>query len=276
VIAVIRGTLRSQQLDPAFKADAIMLPTEASLLERLEAGDPGRVHAVRETMRQAIGRSLKDDLSRAHMTASGADPASLSGEAKGLRRLRGATLGLLAAGDAALGQALASRQYETAKTMTERQAALMVLAMLGGEKAEQALADFYTRFEDDPLVVDKWFAVQASVPGEGTLEKVEALMRHPAFTMANPNRLRALAGSFAGTPSAFHRVDGRGYEWLAETIVAADKLNPQTAARFVPPLGRWRRIEEGRAGKMRGAVERILREPGLSKDVFELASKSLG
>jgi aminopeptidase N len=94
--------------------------------------------------------------------------------------------------------------------------------------------------------------------------------------MSNPNRLRALAGNFAATPSAFHRADGRGYDWLAEVIVAADKLNPQTAARFVAPLGRWRRIEEGRAAKMRAALERILREPGLSKDVFELASKSLG
>jgi aminopeptidase N len=160
--------------------------------------------------------------------------------------------------------------------MTERQSALMVLAMLGGEAAEEALADFYRRFEDDALVIDKWFAVQASVPGESTLDRVEALVQHPAFTLANPNRLRALAGSFAATPSAFHRQDGRGYEWLAETIVAADKLNPQTAARFVAPLARWRRIEEGRAGRMRGALERILREPGLSKDVLELAGKSLG
>jgi aminopeptidase N len=94
--------------------------------------------------------------------------------------------------------------------------------------------------------------------------------------MSNPNRLRALAGSFAGTPSAFHRADGRGYNWLAEVIVAADKLNPQTAARFVAPLGRWRKIEPGRAAKMRAALQRILAEPGLSKDVFELASKSLG
>jgi aminopeptidase N len=276
VIAAIRGTLRSELLDPAFKADAILLPGESLLLEKLEAGDPGRVHAVREAMRQAVGRALKDDLSRTHMAASGADPTSLSGEAKGLRRLRGATLGQLAAGDPALGEALASRQYASAKTMTERQAALMVLAMLGPDQAEAALADFYTRFEDDPLVIDKWFAVQASVPGEGTLERVEALSRHPAFTLGNPNRLRALAGSFAGTPSAFHRADGRGYDWLAETIVAADKRNPQTAARFVPPLGRWRRIEADRAARMRSALERILAEPGLSKDVFELASKSLG
>jgi aminopeptidase N len=107
--------------------------------------------------------------------------------------------------------------------MTERQSALMVLAMLGTDAAGTSLEDFYRRFEDDPLVIDKWFAVQASVPGEGTLHVVEALQQHPAFTMSNPNRLRALAGSFAGTPSAFHRADGRGYDWLAEVIVAADR-----------------------------------------------------
>ena len=276
VVAAVGATLRSNALDPAFKADAIALPSENLLIDKLDKADPSRVHAVREEMRQAIGAQLKDELTRAHEAGSQADPASLSGEAKGRRRLRGATLGLIGAGDPALGAALARRQYEAARTMTERQSALMVLAMLGPDAAADALADFYARFEDDPLVVDKWFAVQASVPGEDTLERVEALQAHPAFTLANPNRLRALAGNFAATPSAFHRADGKGYDWLAETILAADKLNPQTAARFVAPLGRWRRIEDNRAAKMRGALERILREPGLSKDVFELASKSLG
>jgi len=276
IVSAVGATLRSNALDPAFKADAIALPAENQLLEKLDAGDPGRVHEVREAVRRILGEQLKDDLSRAHMASSGADPESLSGEAKGHRRLRAATLALLAAGDPALGQALATRQYGSARTMTERQAALVVLASLGGGPAKEALDDFYTRFESDPLVLDKWFAVQASVPGEATLERVEALMSHPAFTMANPNRLRALAGNFAATSSAFHRPDGRGYDWLAGTIVAADKLNPQTAARFVAPLGRWRRIEPNRAARMRAALERILREPGLSKDVFELASKSLG
>lgn len=275
VLKAVGATLRSNALDPAFKADAIALPAESLLIDKLDAADPAKVHAVREAMRTAIGRGLRDDLSRAHQMAAGAKAASLDGRDKGLRRLRGATLGLLAAGEPDLGRALATRQYEAAGTMTERQSALMVLAMLGGEAAERALADFYQRFEDDPLVIDKWFAVQASVPGEETLATVERLAAHPAFTLANPNRLRALAGSFAGTPSAFHRADGRGYAWLAETIVAADKLNPQTAARFVAPLGRWRKLEPGRAALMREALERILREPGLSKDVFELASKSL-
>jgi aminopeptidase N len=276
IVAAVGATLRSQSLDPAFKADAIALPSESLLIDKLDAADPARVHEVREEVRRAIGTRLGEDLRRAYTAASAADPDSLSGTDKGLRRLRAATLALIAAGDPKLGASLGQQQYADARTMTERQSALMVLAMLGPDASAQALEDFYARFEDDPLVIDKWFAVQASVPGESTLEVVEALQQHPAFTLANPNRLRALAGSFAGTPSAFHRADGKGYDWLAEVIVAADKLNPQTAARFVAPLGRWRKIEPGRAAKMRSALQRILAEPGLSKDVFELASKSLG
>ncbi|NJC05142.1 aminopeptidase N [Sphingomonas kaistensis] len=276
ILAAVGATLRSQSLDPAFKADAIALPSESLLIDKLDRADPARVHQVREEVRRALGTGLRDELSRAYTAASAADPASLSGADKGLRRLRAATLALLSAGDPQFGAELAQRQYDEARTMTERQSALMVLAMLGPDAATAALDDFYARFEDDPLVIDKWFAVQASIPGEATLNAVERLQAHPAFTMANPNRLRALAGSFAGTPSAFHRADGRGYDWLADVIVAADKLNPQTAARFVAPLGRWRKIEEGRAARMRGALQRILAEPGLSKDVFELASKSLG
>ena len=276
IVAAVGATLRSQSLDPAFKADAIALPSESLLIEKLDAADPARVHEVREDVRRAIGSELRDELSRAYTAASAANPDSLSGADKGLRRLRAASLALLAAGDPQLGASLAQRQYDEARTMTERQSALIVLAMLGPDAAKPALEDFFARFEDDALVIDKWFAVQASAPGKATLETVERLQQHPAFTFANPNRLRALAGSFAGTPSAFHRADGKGYDWLAEVIVAADKLNPQTAARFVAPLGRWRRIEPGRAAKMRGALQRILDEPGLSKDVFEVASKSLG
>jgi aminopeptidase N len=270
--------LRSQQLDPAFKAGRDRrFRAKACRSKSSTRPIRERVHEVREAHApRDPARGLKDDTGRAHQAARAADPASLSGEAKGLRRLRAATLGLLAAGDPALGATLAQQQYDGALTMTDRQSALMVLAMLGQDAAQAALDDFYRRFEQDALVIDKWFAIQASVPGEAGLDMVIRLQGHPAFTMANPNRLRALAGSFAATPSAFHRADGRGYDWLAEVIVAADKLNPQTAARFVAPLGRWRKIEDGRAAKMRAALERILREPGLSKDVFELASKSLG
>jgi aminopeptidase N len=276
VIAALRSTLLSNALDPAFKADALILPSETMLAERLEQSDPAVVHRVRDAMRVAVGTALRTELEEAYEASSRADPDSLAGEDKGLRRLRATALGYLAAADPDRARELAARQYDAARTMTERQSALGVLAMLGGTEAEAALAGFYDRFKGDPLVIDKWFGLQASVPAEHTLERVEALAAHPDFTLANPNRLRALAGSFAATPFAFHRADGRGYEWLADVILKTDALNPQTAARFVPPLGRWRKVESGRAALMRAALERILAAPGLSKDVFEQVSKSLG
>jgi aminopeptidase N len=234
------------------------------------------IHEVRDAMRAAVGTALRQELEDAYAASSAADPDSLAGEDKGLRRLRATALGYLAAANPDRARELAAAQFDAARTMTERQSALGVLAMLGDPQAEAALNAFYDRFKADPLVIDKWFGVQASVPAADTLERVEALAAHPDFTLANPNRLRALAGSFAGTPFAFHRADGRGYEWLADIILQADAINPQTAARFVPPLGRWRKVEPGRAALMREALERILAAPGLSKDVFEQVSKSLG
>ena len=275
VIAAIRSTLASNELDPAFKADAMLLPAETLIAERLESADPDRIHHVRNQFRRAVGEALMGELVD-HHAASTADPASLSAEAKGRRRLRAATLGYIAAGDPTRASEMAKQQFEEAQTMTERQSALAVLVMLGGPDADRALQTFYERYRTDPLVIDKWFAVQASAPREDTIDTVERLAQHTDFTLTNPNRLRALAGSFAATPYAFHRRDGRGYDFLAEIIVKADAINPQTAARFVAPLGRWRRLEPVRAAKMREALERILAAPGLSKDVLEQASKSLG
>jgi aminopeptidase N len=150
-----------------------------------------------------------------------------------------------------------------------------VLVLLDAPEREQALAAFYDRFKDDPLVLDKWFALQATAQRDSTLDEVEKLASHPAFTLQNPNRLRALAGSFGMNHWVFNHASGRGYRFLADMIIAADKLNPQIAARLVPPFGRWRRFEPRRAELMRQALERIVAVPGLSKDVFEQVSKSL-
>jgi aminopeptidase N len=276
VIAAVRSTLQSNALDPAFKADAILLPSETLLSERLDVSDPAGVHEVRDGLRRSIGQALGRELLDHYQASSAADPESRSGADKGLRRLRAATLGYLAAGDPAQASALAKQQFDAAQTMTERQSALAVLAMLGGPEAEAALSAFYKRFKDDALVIDKWFGVQAAANNHDTIDVVERLARHPDFTLANPNRLRSLIGTYASTPFAFHREDGRGYDLMARMIGEADAINPQTAARFVPPLGRWRKVEPGRAALMREALERILAAPGLSKDVFEQASKSLG
>jgi aminopeptidase N len=124
-------------------------------------------------------------------------------------------------------------------------------------------------------VIDKWFGLQAAAQRADTLDQVRRLADHPDFTLGNPNRARALIGSFAMNQWAFHREGGDGYRFVSDNIIAIDKLNPQVAARLVPPLGRWRRFAEDRAGLMRAELERILKAPGLSKDVYEQASKSL-
>jgi aminopeptidase N len=207
--------------------------------------------------------------------AAGAPGADLSSEAKGIRRLKTVALALLAAGDPAAGAALAKAQYDAADNMTDRQGALGVLVSLDADQRAAALADFFQRYRADSLVLDKWFGLQAAAQRGDTLEQVRRLADHPEFTLANPNRARSLLGSFAMNQWAFHRAGGEGYAFLAGMILALDKLNPQVAARLVPPLGRWRRFAEDRAALMRAELERILKSPGLSKDVYEQASKSL-
>jgi aminopeptidase N len=168
------------------------------------------------------------------------------------------------------------RQFEQADNMTDRQGALGTLANSDAAERTNALDAFYDRYRDNALVLDKWFTVQALSTRNDTPDAVAALARHPDFTLSNPNRLRALVGAFAANQRAFHEPSGRGYRFLADTILAVDKLNPQTAARLVPPLGRWRRFDEARAKLIQAELQRIVGTPGLSKDVFEQASKSLG
>jgi aminopeptidase N len=159
--------------------------------------------------------------------------------------------------------------------MTDRQGALSALANSDAPERAGALAAFYDRYRGDPLVLDKWFTVQAVSTRDDALDQVVALARHPDFTLANPNRMRSLVGAFGANQRAFHDRSGRGYRFLADMVLAVDRLNPQTAARLVPPLGRWRRFDPARQDLMKAELERIVATPGLSKDVFEQASKSL-
>jgi len=275
LIRAMAETLKSNSLDPALKADAITLPTEAVIGDRMEQVDPDAIHAARESLRADLATALRAELLALH-AASAPGGSDLSPEAKGARKLRNGALSYLAAADSADGARRAKQQFDSADNMTARQGALAVLVSLDSEAREQALESFYTRFEAEPLVIDKWFALQAMAQRPETLDDVERLARHPAFTIANPNRLRALVGTFSANQWAFHAADGRGYRFLADMILAVDKLNPQMAARFIPPLGRWRRFDEQRQALMRAQLERIVGTPGLSKDAFEQASKSLG
>jgi len=273
VIEAMRDTLRSNELDPAFKGEALSMPTENLIGDRMELVDPDAIHASRDSLRRAVGQALADELAEAQ--AKGADGHDLSSHAKGVRRLKSVALGLLASGDPTRGATLAKAQYDGADNMTDRQGALVVLALLGGPEKEAAFADFYDRYRSNTLVLDKWFALQAGASRADTVAVVEGLANHPDFTPKNPNRWRALISNFAATQWAFHEASGRGYRFLADMILGIDKLNPQVAARQVPSLGRWRRFEPMRAELMRAELERIVKTPGLSKDVFEQASKSL-
>jgi aminopeptidase N len=274
VVRAIAGTLRSNSLDPAFKAEAILLPSESLIADRLEVVDPDAVHEARERLRGAIGSDLRGELLAAYRS-DGAPGEDLSPRAKGIRRLRTVALGLIAATEAAEAAKLAKAQFDRADNMTERQGALGVLVSTDQPERAEALDAFYRRFHDDPLVLDKWFALQAAAQRADTVDQVLELAQHPDFVITNPNRLRSLAGTFGANHWALHSADGRGYAFLAEMIIAADKLNPQVAARLVPPLGRWRRLEPNRAALMRQALERIAATEGLSKDVYEQVTKSL-
>jgi aminopeptidase N len=274
VTRAVGDTLRSNRLDAAFKAEAILVPQESVIGDRMESVDPDAIHAAREQLRSAIGRELMNELLNAQRAPNFAGD-DLSREAKGARRLRGVSLGLIAAGDPEKGAELAKAQFDRADNMTDRQGALLTLSSLDAPERGQALASFYDRYQADPLVIDKWFAVQASAQRADTVEQVEKLAAHPAFNPANPNRLRSLAGAFGMNQWAFHDSSGRGYRFLADLVLQADTLNPQVAARLVVPFGRWRRFESKRAAMMRGELERMLATPGLSKDLYEQVSKSL-
>jgi aminopeptidase N len=274
VIRAISATLKSNALDPAFKAEAILVPSDTLIAERMDVVDPDAIHASRERLRAAVGSALRNELLAAH-ALGGVEGDDLSPRAKGIRRLRAVALGLLSAADEAQAAKLAKAQFDAADNMTDRQGALGILVSTEAPERQAALDAFYARFHDDPLVLDKWFALQAAAQRPDTVDQVLKLAKHPDFTITNPNRLRSLAGMFGGNHWAFHSADGRGYEFLADMIIAADKINPQVAARMVPAFGRWRRFEPKRAGMMRRALERIVATPGLSKDVFEQASKSL-
>ena len=274
VVDAVRNIITDPLLDPAFVAEAIRLPSEAYLGDQMRLVDPDAIHVAREALQQQIGAAL-EPLWRDIHGRTKASAFSLSPAAKGARKLRNAALYYLVASGAADGPAIAFAQFSEADNMTERQAALGTLANGASSEREAALDIFYNRYAADALTLDKWFQTQAFALHPDTVELVAQLSQHKDFTLANPNRVRSLFGAFASNQWGFHHRSGKGYRLLADCIIALDRLNPQTAAKLVPPLGRWKRFEEGRAALMQAELQRILAQPGLSKDVTEQAGKSL-
>lgn len=274
VIDAVAGTLAGADQDPAFVAEAVALPSEAFIGDQMLVVDPDAIRRERLALQAAIGHALEGDF-RAILTSAGPSAEDLSPKAKGGRRLRGVALAYLAAAGFVDAPQMALAMFRQADGMTERQAALATLAHGDSPERDAALNEFYDRYHKDALVLDKWFQVQSWAMREDTPEAVERLAQHTDFTLSNPNRVRSLYGALTGNQAAFHRKDGKGYQLIADLVIALDGKNPQTAARMVPPLGRWKRFDADRAAMMRAALERILAQPGLSRDVSEQASKSL-
>jgi aminopeptidase N len=282
-IAAFARVLTDESLSPAFRELALMLPSEAYLAEQMEQADPAAVHAARQFARRRFAQALKQDwlaTYERHTTPGAYEPTP---QAAGHRALKNLALAYLAElDDPSDAIRLANAQYDGANNMTDRAAALAALlaasATAGGGAAQPALDEFYRRFEKEPLVIDKWFALQATQRGSAerpVIDIVRKLMAHPAFTLRNPNRARSLIFSFcAANPAQFHAADGSGYAFWAEQVVTLDALNPQVAARLARSLELWRRYTPALREKMREALERVAQQVK-SRDVREIVEKAL-
>ncbi len=277
----MRAILTDPELDDSMRAELMQLPSETYLFEAMASGsgkdaqlaDPGAIHDEREQLKVAIGVMLKRELEGLY--ARVADIAFDDPAGRGGRKLKPMIAAFFAASDPERAAAMASRQFDAADNMTDRQGALSVLCGLEAEARETRLTAFYDRYKDNALVIDKWFTLQALSLHPEVIAQVRALADHPDFTLRNPNRVRSLYMAFAANPRGFHSADGAGYRMIADVILALDPINAQTAARFVSPLGKWRRIESGRAALMKSELERIAASNALSRDTREQVSRSL-
>ncbi|WP_425406449.1 aminopeptidase N [Hwanghaeella sp.] len=275
-VGAVRNILRDNDLDPAFKALAITLPTEEFVGEQLPVVHVDEIHAVRSELRRKIGSDLKAELQEVMAANEVREAFSPTAEQAGRRALRNVALAYLTADYGPAAARLAKDCLDRADNMTDTVAALSILIETDGPERTAALEAFEAKWKDNAQVMDKWFALQAMSSRSDTLSRVKALTKHPCFDIRNPNKVRSLVGAFAmANPVCFHAKDGSGYTFLADSVIELDSLNPQVAARMVGALGSWRRYDADRQALMRAALERIVAVPVLSKDSFEIASKSL-
>ena len=262
--------------DPAFAAEALGLPSEGYIAEQMDEIDPDAIHSVRRSLRKHIATALRNELLAAYRTSTAPQPYTPDARSAGQRALRNLCLGYLMELDDAVIRALCIAQFDAADNMTDSMAALSALANAEGGERDGVLQKFYDKWKDEPLVLDKWFAVQASSRLPDTLAAVKRLMQHPAFTLKNPNRVRSVISSFChGNQVRFHAADGSGYAFAADQIIAIDPLNPQVAARLARSFDRWRKFDAVRRARAQAALERIRNTAGLSKDTFEVVTRAL-
>ncbi|MND51244.1 Aminopeptidase N [compost metagenome] len=276
-VAALLECAGDASLEPAFRAQALNLPSEADIARALGGNnDPDAIHAGRKAVHEAIAKAGEDVFVRLYneMKVEGAYSPE-AGDA-GKRSLRGVALSYLMYAENSPQRA--AEAFAAADNMTDLAQSLTLLAhrFPDASEATAALASFLTRFDGNPLVIDKWFSIQATIPGVDALERVKALMENPRFNPGNPNRVRSLVGTFAfGNPTGFNRVDGKGYDFLADQILAIDPKNPQLAARILTSMRSWRSLEPVRAEQARLALSKIAKAAGLSTDVSDIVGRML-
>jgi aminopeptidase N len=278
LVHALGAVLADRSLEPAFVAQVLALPSEGDIAREIGRDvDPDAIFAVRRELRAEIGRRLAGGLGDTYGRMVEAGPFCPDAASAGRRALKNICLDLLATADPATGVGRAAAQYRSADNMTDRIAALATLSHHPVQERQVAFDDFYHRYEGDPLIIDKWFALQAVIPEADTLSRVKSLAGHPAFSMQNPNRVRALIGNFAqGNQTQFNRRDGDGYAFHAGTVLALDAINPQVAARLMTAFRSWRALEPERRAKAEAALKRVAAGKALSRDVQDIVSRTLG
>ncbi|MDP9195589.1 MAG: aminopeptidase N [Pseudomonadota bacterium] len=272
-----RKILSDKTLDPDFASHALALPPEGDIAQEMPVVHVDAIHAAREFVHRELATQLRPLFLERYRELHSSETGEIGGAAAGRRALKNLCLDTLMAAPDAEVLSLAVAQFDTARTMTDSMAALRVLADTEGPECDRALATFEKRWLNEPLVMDKWLSVQALSQRADTLARVKALRDHPAFTMKNPNKVRALLGAFAGNPVRFHDTGGEGYDLLADTILQLDKLNPKIAANLCKSaFSTWARHEPVRRGLMKSRLERLKSTGTLSTELFEVVEKSLG
>ncbi|KAL3331368.1 hypothetical protein AABB24_034940 [Solanum stoloniferum] len=270
----IKSILTDSSLDKEFIAKAITLPGIGEIMDMMTVADPDAVHAVRTFIRKQLASELKQELliTAKNNRSSGAYEFDHNNMAR--RALKNISLAYLGSLEDSEITELLLNEYRNATNMTDQFAALVAIDQQPAIR-EEILADFYNKWQDDYLVVNKWLALQAMSDMPGNVENVKKLLNHAAFDLRNPNKVYSLIGGFCGSPVNFHSKDGSGYKLLGELVVKLDKMNPQVASRMVSAFSRWKRYDETRQSLAKEQLEMILSTEGLSENVFEIASKSL-
>jgi aminopeptidase N len=271
------ATLNDPALEPAFVALTLSPPGEADIAREIGHDvDPDAVFAARRKLRAAIGARHSGLLAATYERMITPGAFRPDAQSAGRRALKNVCLDLLAMTETDAAIARAFTQYRNADNMTDRIAALETLATHDRPERAAAFEDFYTRYADDPLVIDKWFSLQATIPEPATLDRVRGLTRHPAFSAANPNRIRALIGAFAlANHTQFNRSDGAGYNFVADFVLELDPKNPQVAARLMSAFRSWRALEAQRRGHAKAVLRRVAAKPALSRDVHDIVARTL-